>query len=161
MRRHNRLLHYAIAAILAAACAAPDATRSIATAAAVGLSFPKPYLVAGEWQETEFVPLPGAPSRVPTREAALVQVRHYFLAGIKTQVPDAGVTVVQIADEPKSRTIRVLVTTIGGANSAVAGRQEQVVLHHDERGWWMDPKGWDRVYCLKPLGGFAGTRCVD
>jgi hypothetical protein len=147
--------------MLAVACGAPDASTPLAPPPTANVDFPKPYVAAGDWHEIEFVPIPGALDRVPTLAAALIEVRTYFLAGIHTQVPDAGVTVVHIGSDPSAKTVTLLVTQIGGANSAVAGRQERVVLHQDERGWWMDPMGEDRVYCLKPLGGVAGTSCVD
>ena len=158
---HLRLVWVLLAAVLTVACGAPDATMPFTPTPSLNLEFPKPYLAAGEWQDTEYVPLPGAPARLPSLEAAVLQVRAYFQAGIRTPVADAGVTVVQIGRDPAARTVSLLVTQIGGANSAVAGRQERVVLHQDERGWWIDPMGQDRVYCLKPLGGFAGTSCVD
>ena len=150
-----------LVAVATAACGAPDVTTTLAPLPTANLDFPKPYVVAGEWQATEFVPLPGAVQRVPTLDAALVQVRTYFLAGIRTPGPDTGVTILQTGTDASTRTVSLLVTQIGGANSAVAGRQERVVLHQDDRGWWMDPMGQDRVYCLKPLGGFGGNLCTD
>lgn len=150
-----------LATFLAVACGAPNATTQHTPTPSPNLAFPKPYVAAGDWQDTEYLPLPGAPDRLPSLQAAVLEVRTYFLAGIRTQVADAGVTVVQIGSDPASWTVSLLVTQIGGANSAVAGRQERVLLHQDERGWWIDPMGQDRVYCLKPLGGFGGTSCVD
>lgn len=153
-----------VAVVLAAAaligCRMPGPTNSAAAPVLLDRPFPKPFLEAGEWQETEFVLLPG-PDRWPSLDAVLAEVRTYFLAGIRTAGPDNGVTIVQTAIDPQSQTVSLLVTAIGGANVAVAGRQMTVLLHRDQRGWWMDPKGASRVYCLKPLSGFAGTSCVD
>ena len=154
------LVAIAFSAFVLGGCAAPGPTDSAVAPSPPDTAFPKPFLVAGEWQETEFVLLPG-PDRWPSLDAVLAQVRAYFLAGIRTAGPDNGVTIVQTAIDPESRTVRLLVTAIGGANAAVAGRQMTVLLHQDQRGWWMDSKGASRVYCLKPLAGFPGSACVD
>jgi hypothetical protein len=132
----------------------------VASPSAPDMAFPKPFVEAGAWQDTEFVFQPG-PSRWPSLDAVLVQVRTYFLAGIHSQAADAGVTIVQTGVDPQTQTVTLLVTAIGGANDAVAGRQMRVLLHRDERGWWIDPKGAGRVYCLRPLAGFAGASCLD
>ncbi len=158
--RPRVLIATALAAIALIGCAAPGPTESAVSITVPDSAFPKPFLEAGEWQETEFVFLPG-PDRWPTLDAVLAEVRSYFLAGIRTAGPDNGVTIVQTAIDQQRQTVSLLVTAIGGANPAVAGRQMTVLLHRDQRGWWMDPKGAGRVYCLKPLSGFAGTACVD
>jgi hypothetical protein len=150
----------ALVAAVLIGCAAPGPTDSGVSPTPPSTAFPKPFFEAGEWQETEFVFLPG-PDRWPSLDAVLAEVRTYFLAGIRTPGPDNGVTIVQTAIDPQSQTVTLLVTAIGGANVAVAGRQMTVLLHRDQRGWWMDPKGSSRVYCLRPLSGFAGTACVD
>jgi hypothetical protein len=154
------LIGLGLAAAALIGCAAPGPTDPAVSPTRPDTAFPKPFLEAGEWQETEFVFLPG-PDRWPSLDAVLAQVRTYFLAGIRAAGPDTGVTIVQTAIDPRSQTVSLLVTAIGGANVAVAGRQMTVLLHHDQRGWWMDPKGASRVYCLQPLSGFAGTACVD
>jgi hypothetical protein len=141
-------------------CGAPSPTSSRASPIQPDTAFPKAFLEAGPWQETEFVFPPG-PNRWPSFDAVLGQVRTYFLAGIRTQGADNGVAIVQTATDPQSQTVSLLVTAIGGANDAVAGRQMTVLVHRDEKGWWIDPKGTDRVYCLRPLAGFARTACVD
>lgn len=154
------LIAMAIAATALVGCAAPGPTESALSPTPPDTSFPKPFLVAGEWQETEFVLLPG-PDRWPSMDAVLAEVRTYFLAGIRTAGPENGVTIAQTAIDPESQTVTLLVTAIGGANTAVAGSQMTVRIRHDQRGWWMDPIGRSRVYCLRPLAGFAGTACFD
>jgi hypothetical protein len=158
--RPRVLVAVALAAATLIGCAAPGPTGSGVSPTPPDTAFPKPFLEAGGWQETEFVFLPG-PDRWPSLDAVLAEVRTYFLAGIRTPGPDNGVTIIQTAMDPHSQTVSLLATAIGGANVAVAGRQMTVLLHHDQRGWWMDPKGASRVYCLQPLSGFAGTACVD
>lgn len=79
-----------LAAVLTVGCGSPESTVPFTPTASPNVEFPKPYVVAGAWQDIEFVPLPGAPDRLPTFEAAVAQVRIYFLAGIHTQVADAG-----------------------------------------------------------------------
>jgi hypothetical protein len=140
-------------------CVDPAPDVPAASPTAPDTAFPKPFVEAGPWQETEFVFQPG-PQRWPSLDAALAQVRTYFLAGIKTQAADNGVTILQTGSDPQTQTVTLLVTAIGGANDAVAGRQFSVLLHRDANGWWIDPKGTGRVYCLLPLTGFAGTLCV-
>jgi hypothetical protein len=154
------LLATTLAMVAFMGCSAPSETDPRVTPAPPDTAFPKPFVQAGAWQETEFVLQPGA-DRWPNLDAVMAQVRAYFLAGIRTTAPDNGITIVETGRDPETQTVSLLVTAIGGANTAVAGRQMTVLLHHDERGWWMDPKGSSRVYCLKPLGGFAGAACLD
>ena len=150
----------AIVAVVLAGCVGPSPSTSAASPPSADAAFPKPFVEAGPWQETEFVFEP-AGDRAPTLDAALIAVRTYFLAGIRTQGPDHGVTIVQTGADPRTGTVSLLVTSIGGANNAVAGLQMRVLLHRDATGWWIDPKGESRVYCLEPLSGFAGTSCLD
>jgi hypothetical protein len=154
------LVALVLAAVAFAGCAAPSQTDSSVMPTPPDTAFPKPFVEAGAWQETEFVLQPGA-DRWPNADAVLAEVRTYFLAGIRTAGPDNGITIVETGRDPRAQTVTLLVTAIGGANAAVAGRQMTVLVHHDQRGWWMDPTGASRVYCLKPLSGFAGAACLD
>jgi hypothetical protein len=156
---HRLVLAATVVAVVLMGCASPNETAST-TAAPPETTFPKPFVEAGAWRETEFLFQPG-PDRWPNLDAVLAEVRTYFLAGIRTTGPDNGITIVETARDPRTQTVSLLVTAIGGANAAVAGRQMTVLVHRDQRGWWMDPKGTSRVYCLKPLAGFAGTSCLE
>lgn len=142
------LVAIAFAAAVLIGCAAPGPTDSAVSPTPPSTAFPQPFLEAGEWQETEFVFLPG-PDRWPSLDAMLGEVRTYFMAGIRTTGPDNGITIVQTAMDPQSQTVSLLVTAIGGANVAVAGRQMTVMLHRDQRGWWMDANGSSRVYAFR------------
>lgn len=76
-------------------CGSPSPSTSAPTSAAVDTTFPKPFLEAGAWQDTEFVLAP-APQRWPSLDSALTEIRTYFLAGIRTQDADNGVAIVQM-----------------------------------------------------------------
>jgi len=114
--------------------------------------FEWPFLEDSGWVEGDAAFLPGLPERYATLDRALAMLRDFMLAGLHAPRGDEGVTIIVPEGAEQATEVHLFVVLHGGANPAHVGAQFRVTARHDARGWWIDPRIQDRVFCDVPFG---------
>jgi hypothetical protein len=97
------------------------------------------------------------PDRFTSVDALVGATSVYLRAGIKFPRHGGGVTIE--ATEVGPAEVHLLVNVVGGSTEAMVGSEFMFVARNDGHGWRLDPTGQSRVFCSRPLSGFAGTAC--
>ncbi len=134
------------------------ATAVIAVRYAAENPFPGPFEQASDWHVVSQLALRD-PSPRATLGELVSDIEAFMWAGVKDDRPGSRVTVTVPDDAASAKEVHLFVTVLGGANGAESGWQMRLVVHHDQRGWWLDPTGESRMYCGQPLSGPSLQSC--
>ncbi len=153
-RLHPRRALLAVAAFVVLG----GATAVVAVRYAAESPFPGPFEQASDWHVVSQLALRD-PSPRATLGELVSDIEAFMWAGVKDDRPGSRVTVTVPDDAASAKEVHLFVTVLGGANGAESGWQMRLVVHHDQRGWWLDPTGESRMYCGQPLSGPSLQSC--
>lgn len=119
---------------------------------AVEVPFPAAFGASTEWTEFGIGPLPGNPDRFASIDALVAQLDGFLRAGIRRPGPESGVTIAVPEGADAATEVHVFATVVGGAGENSAGTQMRLVLRRAaDGGWWLDPTGEWKLYCVESL----------